>query len=63
MEDSSQVTGDAPPTTAVKRRKPKSAVADVLRSLLRTLLMSTLKEDVNIQAQLRELDRRMHGNS
>jgi len=62
MVDVSQVTGDAPSASAVKRRNQKSATADIVKGLVRVLLMSSLKDDVHIAAQLRELDRRLHGN-
>lgn len=65
MVDVSQVTRDAPPATAVKHRKPKSALADIVRSLLSHLRRRALTDQLTAEqsAELDELIRRLHGNA
>lgn len=63
MVDVSQVPGDAPRAIAVKLRKQKSALADIVTSLVVILLMTpAIRDDIHLNAQLLELQRRLRGN-
>jgi len=64
MVDVSQVPGDVPGVSAVKRRNQKSATADVLKGLLQVVHVLTNEHHLDVREQhaaIGELIRRIGG--